>query len=844
MVSLPSFYPFVEKEWNDIKVEGRGDYVLKEKLFRLKNRIKWWNKEVFGKIELEIEEGARDINFGDDRLEVEAEDLHPEIIKGRKEATSRFWTRLRLRENMIVQKSRLRWLKEGDSNSGLFHKVMKDNRNHNHIGPINSSRGMLDSVEGIKEEVVHHFSSKFHGFDEGNARLDGISFNCISEEEKALIPKGSSPLCLDDYRPICLVGCMYKVVAKLLVGRLKHVLNSVVSHCQSAFVPGRQLLDGVLVANEAVDFARKEGGSCLLFKVDFEKAYDKVSWNFLRYLLVKMGFGAKWRKWMELLIFKSNMSVMVNGSPTKEFVVNRGLRQGDPLSPFLFVLVTEALTRLVRKSIEIGDFEAFDIKRRCEVDILQFADDTLLVGTGTWKHVKALKIVLRSFELVSGLGINFHKSKLIGINVSSLFLDAAAYYLSCRVEDNNFLFLGIPIGSNPRKEATWAPLMEKLKKKLSGWKARFLNLGGRLTLLKSILSPLFIFTMSFYKMPARVVKAITAIQSNFLWGGGGDKRIIHWVGWKGVTLPLAKGGLGIKNIAEFNLALLNKWRWRIAQGHKSLRLDVLKVRYGDLCLQIICDGDAHKPASSSFWWRDILKVSSVSSNSLDIDPIVSSCKFIVGNGFNTPFWESCWLNNCFLKEAFPDLFLASSLKKVSVAVMGEWNNGCWKWGDLGISVAGKDVVFLSSLLVLKNLLDSFGSVNSSMDCVVWLLDLEKGYSIASCYGLYASRRIPYGPPTKGDEAFNLLWKMDVPYKIKTFGWRLFLNRLPTKDLLVYRGIDIPISNLNCIFCEAHVEEVDHLFSKCFVIKLVWNEIASWVGFPGWMEEECASFFVN
>ncbi|XP_058774268.1 uncharacterized mitochondrial protein AtMg01250-like [Vicia villosa] len=167
-----------------------------------------------------------------------------------------------------------------------------------------------------------------------------------------------------------------------------------------------------------------------------------------------MGFGVKWRKWMELLVFKSNMSVMVNGSPTKEFGVNRGLRQGDPLSPFLFVLVAEALTRLVRKSIEIGEFESFDIKRRCEVDILQFADDTLLIGKGSWKHVKALKIVLRSFELVSGLGINFHQSKLIGINVSPLFLEAATFYLSCKVKNSNFLFLGIPIGSNPQKEAT------------------------------------------------------------------------------------------------------------------------------------------------------------------------------------------------------------------------------------------------------------------------------------------------------------------------------------------------------------------------------------------------------
>ncbi|XP_058742206.1 uncharacterized mitochondrial protein AtMg01250-like [Vicia villosa] len=124
------------------------------------------------------------------------------------------------------------------------------------------------------------------------------------------------------------------------------------------------------------------------------------------------------------------MSVVVNGSPTKEFVVKRGLRQGDPLSPFLFVIVGEALTRLVRKSIEIGEYENLVIKRSCSVDILQFAEDTLMVSEGSWKQIKALKIGLRAFELVSGLGINFHKSKLIGINVSPHFMDAASLYLS------------------------------------------------------------------------------------------------------------------------------------------------------------------------------------------------------------------------------------------------------------------------------------------------------------------------------------------------------------------------------------------------------------------------------
>ncbi|CAI8599469.1 unnamed protein product [Vicia faba] len=117
-----------------------------------------------------------------------------------------------------------------------------------------------------------------------------------------------------------------------------------------------------MIANEVVDLAKKKGKYCVLFKVDFEKAYDKVNWNFLRSLLKKTGFGEGWRKWMEFLFFSSKMSVLVNGSPTKKFVVERGLRQGDPLSPFLFVLVTQALSMLVSRAVDIGLYKGFDVK--------------------------------------------------------------------------------------------------------------------------------------------------------------------------------------------------------------------------------------------------------------------------------------------------------------------------------------------------------------------------------------------------------------------------------------------------------------------------------------------------
>ncbi|XP_058784174.1 uncharacterized mitochondrial protein AtMg01250-like [Vicia villosa] len=138
------------------------------------------------------------------------------------------------------------------------------------------------------------------------------------------------------------------------------------------------MMDGVLLVNEIIDWSKRKKRSCLLLKVDFEKAYDSVSWNYLRHQMKLMGFGRKWMSWMEACVFSSHMSILVNGSATKEFTVQRGLRQGDPLSPFLFVLVMEGLTSIVKKSVEVGDFKPFCYSDKDSVDILQFADDTVI----------------------------------------------------------------------------------------------------------------------------------------------------------------------------------------------------------------------------------------------------------------------------------------------------------------------------------------------------------------------------------------------------------------------------------------------------------------------------------
>lgn len=164
-------------------------------------------------------------------------------------------------------------------------------------------------------------------------------------------------------------------------------------------------------------------------KVDFEMAYDCVSWGFLRYLFGRMGFGQKWLSWMEGAVFSSSLSVLVNGSPTKEFIATRGLIQGDPLSPFLFLLVAEGLAGLTRNAVSIGGFRGFHFLDSIRFELLQFAVDTVIICDASWDNLWCIKAISRDFELVSGLRINFNKSMAFGINISEDFLLGASAFL-------------------------------------------------------------------------------------------------------------------------------------------------------------------------------------------------------------------------------------------------------------------------------------------------------------------------------------------------------------------------------------------------------------------------------
>ena len=204
--------------------------------------------------------------------------------------------------------------------------------------------GFIKSCWDILKKDVVSAVKDFAGYGSWQ-RGSNASFLC-------LIPKLENPQQLGEFRPISLVGCLYKIISKALSLRLKMVIGKIIDARQLTFLEGKGLLDSVLVANEVLEEYKRKRKSCVFFKVNYEKAYESVNWDFIFYMLRRLGFCKRWIRWIKGCLESASVSVLVNGSPTKEFFPRKGLRQGDPLAPFLFRIVTEGLAWVARVAKE------------------------------------------------------------------------------------------------------------------------------------------------------------------------------------------------------------------------------------------------------------------------------------------------------------------------------------------------------------------------------------------------------------------------------------------------------------------------------------------------------------
>ncbi|RVX19759.1 Transposon TX1 uncharacterized 149 kDa protein [Vitis vinifera] len=520
------FKDLLKRWWQRLSFNGSFSFILAEKFKALKAILKSWNKDVFGQVGVNKKLALDKVNFWDGQEKLRP--LSLEELEARKVAKGDFekWALMEeikvdgvwLTEEQEIKRGVVRAFKDQLTDPGGWHPSM-EGLDFNRIGDEDAAR--LEEV--FSEEEVFKALSDLNG--DKAPGPDGFPLRFVRSLNSTflvLIPKKAGAEDLRDFRPISLVGGLYKLLAKVLANRLKKVVGKVVSSAQNAFVEGRQILDAALIANEAIDYLLKRNESGVLCKLDLEKAYDHINWNFLLFVLQSMGFGEKWTGWISWCISTTTFSVLINGTPEGYFNSSRGLR--------------------CRVNGRGGDGAL--------VSHLLFADDTLVFCEASEDQMVHLSWLLMWFEAISGLRINLDKSEILPVgrveNSENLALEAG-----CKVGRLPSSYLGIPLGANHKSVAVWDGVEERFRKRLALWKRQFISKGGRITLIRSTLSR------------------------------GALERKPHLVNWDTVCMDKRKGGLGVRRLSILNRALLCKWNWRFANERENFWRHVISRKFGE-----------------------------------------------------------------------------------------------------------------------------------------------------------------------------------------------------------------------------------------------------------------------
>ncbi|XP_021996267.1 uncharacterized protein LOC110893468 [Helianthus annuus] len=614
-----------------------------------------------------------------------------------------------------------------------------------------------------------------------------------------LIPKKPTPSSVTDYRPIACCNVIYKCISKIIADRIKNFLNQVVSINQSAFVPGRRISDNILLTQELMhNYHRSSGPPRCAFKVDIQKAYDTVDWNFLSQVLIGFGFHPKMIQWIMLCVSTPTYSICVNGETHGYFKGKRGLRQGDPLSPYLFTLVMEVLTCILHRTSQLDS--SFRFHNKCEkqkIINLCFADDLFLFARGDVRSAKCIMDSLSRFSSMSGLVPSIQKSTAYFCNVSSHIKDAILGILPFEEGMLPVKYLGVPLISSRLRVKDCSVLLERLDQRIKNWKNKLLSFAGRLQLILSVLSSMHVYWASAFILPVRVVNELEAKLRNFLWGQEGSfHRGKAKVSWKAVCVPKFEGGLGIRRVGDVNKALMVSHIWSILKQRESLWVQWihsyrLRGRNFWFC----------KESSTCSWsWRKILQL-----RPLVKEHIWSS----LGAGTSISVWYDSWCHLGPLSNFLSPRMITNAGFRIDATVADVFSDEGWAWPE-----AWRD------LFPVLNQVDHIRPDPNKRDSLLW----KDGDTLRdhSSFTVWDSLRI------REQEVnwVSIVWFPQCIPRHAFLVWLIMRRKLLTQDKILKWDFSRR-KNMNmmcCLLCYADVDSHDHLFFECKFSSQVWSSV--------------------
>ncbi|CAM8896820.1 unnamed protein product [Rhodiola kirilowii] len=800
-----------------------GDSSLMEKLQNCMTSLKQWGAAEFGNVKEKVK------NLKERLQELRKCPRSDNVVSDELRCSNELDEWMEREELYWRQRSRAEWLKHGDRNTSYFHAKASQRKKRNHIDCLRDSTGVLqESDSQIASIITDYFINIFKSqvvpqgarwnhefqhvpkmvsddmnrqllapFTEGEIKralfqmhptkapgLDGYSalfyqtnwdvvsrdiirevLMCLNNEVInptlnatliVLVPKVQKVEKVEQLRPISLCNVVMKIVTKVLANRLKDILPHIISQSQSAFIGGRLITDNILIAHEVSHFikgATKQKTGFMSVKLDMSKAYDRIEWRFLEKMMLAMGFDDGWVRKVMVCVKTVTYRVKINDNFSGVIKPERGLRQGDPISPYLFLLCAEWLTFTINKYHERGLVKGIRISRTAPVIThLMFADDCMLFLKAKPDCVCRLQEILRRYEAVSGQKVNYEKSQVVcSRNVPDLLKNEIVESLGVKVVEVHSNYLGLPLIFGNRKTALFRLIEEKVHKKTEDWKHKLLSAAGREVLIKSVLQSIPAYAMSAFKIPATVCRQLATEVLKFWWHSK-KLRGIHWVKSDILFKEKVYGGLGFRNFRLMNMALLAKQAWRIMMEPNLLISRLLKAKYfpeSDMF-------NATTGARPSYAWRGI-----------------QEALFIVKFG----------------------------------AVWDEYNNKYF-WSK-----------------------DSSGQLTVK-GAYLSVMEIDK------------MRNPPEGEQSdlSGVKRFwRSLWKLQIPNKIKMFGWRLFYDSLPTKQNLSRKGCEV---DNRCCHCGFRGETAIHIFKSCWWIRgllftiglpeIVWDNLCDAPGYWLWL----------